>query len=418
MNTQHFLTLPFTQKLLDRFLSYVQICTQSDSELADKGIQPSTECQWDLAKLLSSQLKELGLCDVKVTDFCYTYGFLPASNGLEEKEPFCLLAHMDTVEEVSGKDVKPIVHKEYDGSPITLPYGNILDPANDAALKLSGEEKDTIITSSGHTLLGGDDKAGLAAIMTMLEHLVQNPQIKHGPIEVIFSPDEETGHGMDHVPLELLKSKFAYTVDGSHIGELEKECFNAYKADVLFTGKSKHTGDARPDMVNAVNVAAAFVANLPRHQMPETTDHYQGFYCPMKIEGSMEEAKVSLILRDFSMEGMKERLETVEVLAQTTARLFGAKVQVQTEQQYLNMNDGMQKAPQVVDNLIKAYENAGIDVNFKPIRGGTDGSRLTEMGIPTPNIFTGAHSYHSRNEWVSLSQMAAATQILVELAQI
>lgn len=418
MKITDYLNEPFTASLKERFISYAKIYTESNSEQADKGIQPSTPGQWDLAKLLNSQLKELGLENVQTTDFCYTYGFFKASAGQENNPPYCLLAHIDTVEEVTGKDVNPVVHENYDGKAITLPYGNVLDPAQDKALALAGQERDTIISSTGHTLLGGDDKAGVAAIMTMLEYFVQHPEVKHGPIEVIFSPDEETGHGMDHVPVDLIKSKYAYTVDGGHLGELEKECFNAYKADVTFTGKSKHTGDARPDMVNAINIASAFVANLPRHQMPETTDGYQGFYCPMKIEGGIEEAKVSLILRDFTMEGMKERLANVELLANTQAQLFGGKAQVTSEQQYLNMKEGMDKAPQVVENLVKAYEQASVPVKFVPIRGGTDGSRLTEMGIPTPNIFTGGHNYHSRNEWVSLSQMAAATQVLIELGKI
>ncbi len=407
----------YADGLLDRFLDYVKTYTESSSDKADDGAQPSTEQQWDLAKKLNAELKSLGLQNVQTTDFCYTYGLLPASEGMENVPPFCLLAHIDTVDEVTGKDVKPIVHKNYDGSALNLPYGITLNPASDAALRQAGEEHDTVITSDGSTLLGADDKAGVAEIMTALEFLTKHPDVKHGIIEVIFSPDEETGHGMDHVPLDLLKSKMAYTVDGGHIGELETECFNAYKSDVVFTGVSKHTGDARPDMVNAVCMASSFVANLPRHQMPETTDGYQGFYAPMSVEGSIERAKVSLLLRDFTDEGMSERKETVELLASLTARTFGGKAEVMHTRQYVNMKAGLDKNPAVTEKLVQAYKAANVTPKFVPIRGGTDGSRLTEMGIPTPNIFTGGHNYHSRYEWASLSQMIHATEVLIQLAQ-
>ena len=249
-------------------------------------------------------------------------------------------------------------------------------------------------------------------------YILLHPEIQHGPIEVLFSPDEETGHGMDNVPLGLVKSKCAYTVDGGHIGELETECFNAYKTDVVFTGLSKHTGSARPDMVNAVTMASYFTSNLPRQEAPETTDGYQGFYAPMEINASIEKSTVSLILRDFTTDGMERRKAFVDSLASVTALAFGGKAEVTHKMQYLNMKSVLDKKPLVVQNLVQAYKKAGVEPVFSPIRGGTDGSRLCELGIPTPNIFTGGHAYHSRYEWASLSQMAKATDVLVKLIQI
>lgn len=403
--------------LLERFLRYVQVWTTSDSVSADSGAQPSTQNQFDLARLLESELKSLGLQNVKVTDKCYVYGFLPAYSGMENLEPFCLLAHIDTVEEVSGKNVKPQIHEHYDGSKITLASGDILNPETDAALALAAKNHETIITSDGTTLLGADDKAGVAEIMTALAYFAENPEAKHGQIEVCFSPDEETGHGMDNVPLNLFKSKYAYTVDGGHIGELETECFNAFKSEVVFTGVSTHTGTARGKLVNAVTMAGAFLSSLPRHEAPETTEGYEGFYAPMTIEGTIESAKVILFLRDFNIENMKKRKALVETLARSTAESFGGKAEVLHTQQYLNMKDGFKNRPDVIENLSAAYKKAGVEPVFTPIRGGTDGSRLTEMGLPCPNIFTGGHNYHSRTEWASLEQMQKTVEILINLCQ-
>lgn len=403
--------------LLKRFIKYVTTYSESSSVKADDGIMPSTQQQWDMANLLCTELQNLGLKDVQTDSNCYTYGMLPATKGYESIPSFCLIAHIDTVDEVTGKDVKPIVHQDYDGKPITLPYGISLNPDTDKYLAEAGACKDTIITSDGSTLLGADDKAGVAEIVTAIEYLVQHPEINHGPIEVLFSPDEETGHGMDRINLKMIKSKMCYTVDGGHIGELETECFNAYKSEITFTGKSKHTGDARPDMVNAVCMASSFISNIPRNEMPETTDGYMGFYAPLEVNGSIEEASVLVLLRDFTKEGMEKRIRIIGLIAQMTAETFGGSVKVNTVQQYLNMKEKMDENPLVVEKLIQAYKNAGVEPVFKPIRGGTDGSRLTELGIPTPNIFTGGHNYHSRYEWASLSQMIYATEVLIQLSQ-
>lgn len=374
--------------LLNRFIKYVKTYSQSDSDRADEGMIPSTPQQFEMAKILCGELKALGLQDVQTTEHCYTYGFLPANNG--DGRSICLLAHIDTVDEVSGLNVNP---------------------------QISEENADVIIRTDGTTLLGADDKAGVAEIMTALEYFVRHPEEKHCGIEVIFSPDEETGHGMDKVPLELLKSKCAYTVDGGSLGELEVECFNAWKSEIEFTGVACHTGTARGTMVNAVSMAASFLENLPRTERPETTDGYQGFYAPMSVEGSIEKAKVVLFLRDFDLKEMENRREIVEMIARSTAASFGGMAKVTHTQQYLNMKEKMDEAPEVVENLIAAYRAAGVEPKFVPIRGGTDGSRLTEMGIPTPNIFTGGHNFHSRDEWASLDEMCKACEILIQLGR-
>lgn len=406
------------KSLLDRFIKYVKVWTESNSEKADKGIMPSEEREFDLAKQLAAELTVMGLQEVQTTENCYTYAFLPASKGFENIPSFCLLAHIDTVEEVTGKDVKPIIYPSYDGTPIDLQCNVSHNPAKDSALAKAAQNKETIITSDGTTLLGADDKAGICEIMTLFEFLVAHPEIKHGKIEVVFSPDEETGHGMDKVPLNLIKSKFAYTVDGGHIGELETECFNAYAANVTFLGKSTHTGTARQGgMVNAINMASRFVESIPVNQRPETTCGYEGFFAVLGTEGSVEKSTVSLILRDFSDFGMQERISTVKALAEAAALSFGGKAEYTFKEQYKNMKSELEKNPFVVKNLVAAYKESGIEPVFVPIRGGTDGSRLTEMGIPTPNIFTGGHNYHSRYEWASLEQMSAATDVLINLAQ-
>lgn len=415
MTTQEAFKKPFLDNLLRRFLRYVQICSESSEMNAEHGLMPSSPDEWEMAKVLCEELQSLGLENVHTNDDCYTYAFLPASEGFEDKEAFCLLSHIDTVDEVSGRNVRPQIHRDYSGERIEFENGEVLDPKDDEYLKLAAEEHDTIITSSGDTLLGADDKAGLSEIMTAIEYLVQNPQIKHGPIEVIFSPDEETGHGMDKVPLDLLKSKYAYTVDGGHIGELETECFNAFKSEIQFFGKSVHTGSARGKLINAISMASAFVANLPRQEMPETTCGYEGFYAPMDIRGSIEKAVVELILRDFTLDGIEKRKATVDLIAQAVEASFGGKVFVRHSKQYLNMKEQLDKNPRVVENLVRAYKRCGLEPKFVPIRGGTDGSRLTEMGIPCPNIFTGGHNFHSRLEWASLSQMSVATSVLIEL---
>lgn len=405
----------FQQKLLNRFLKYTKIWTTSDSANADAQIFPSTENQQIFAQNLKEELSSLGLENVQVTEKSYVYAILKATEGFENSPSFCLLSHLDTSEEVSGKNVNPQVFENYDGSLISLENISI-DSSGDEELSKIANTGDTLITTDGTTLLGADDKAGVAEIITAVEFLIQN-KIPHGDIEILFSPDEETGHGMDFVPLNLLKSKHAYTVDGGSQGELETECFNASSATVTFFGKSTHTGTARKQkMINAVMMASKFLENLPHTEFPETTDGYEGFFAPIEISGSVEKAQVYILLRDFEESGIEKRIFQIKKIAESVEFATGGKVSVQIKEQYKNMKNALEKSPETVELLKKAYENAGITPDFIPIRGGTDGSRLSEMGIPTPNIFTGGHNFHSRFEWASLNQMTQAVNVLINLA--
>lgn len=405
----------FQKKLLNRFLKYTKIWTTSDSANADAQIFPSTENQQIFAQNLKEELSSLGLENVQVTEKSYVYAILKATEGFENSPSFCLLSHLDTSEEVSGKNVNPQVFENYDGSLISLENISI-DSSGDEELSKIANTGDTLITTDGTTLLGADDKAGVAEIITAVEFLIQN-KIPHGDIEILFSPDEETGHGMDFVPLNLLKSKHAYTVDGGSQGELETECFNASSATVTFFGKSTHTGTARKQkMINAVMMASKFLENLPHTEFPETTDGYEGFFAPIEISGSVEKAQVYILLRDFEESGIEKRIFQIKKIAESVEFATGGKVSVQIKEQYKNMKNALEKSPETVELLKKAYENSGITPDFIPIRGGTDGSRLSEMGIPTPNIFTGGHNFHSRFEWASLNQMTQAVNVLINLA--
>ena len=405
----------FQKKLLNRFLKYTKIWTTSDSANADAQIFPSTENQQIFAQNLKEELSSLGLENVQVTEKSYVYAILKATEGFENSPSFCLLSHLDTSEEVSGKNVNPQVFENYDGSLISLENISI-DSSGDEELSKIANTGDTLITTDGTTLLGADDKAGVAEIITAVEFLIQN-KIPHGDIEILFSPDEETGHGMDFVPLNLLKSKHAYTVDGGSQGELETECFNASSATVTFFGKSTHTGTARKQkMINAVMMASKFLENLPHTEFPETTDGYEGFFAPIEISGSVEKAQVYILLRDFEESGIEKRIFQIKKIAESVEFAMGGKVSVQIKEQYKNMKNALEKSPETVELLKKAYENSGITPDFIPIRGGTDGSRLSEMGIPTPNIFTGGHNFHSRFEWASLNQMTQAVNVLINLA--
>ncbi len=406
---------PIRQELLDRFVRYTAIDTQSSLERAESGIQPSTGGQRILANLLESELHSLGIQDTAITEYGYVLAKIPPAPGNETVPPFGLCAHLDTALDAPGKDVKARIHEHYDGSILEVGNGYLLDPAENPELaECVGH---TIITSDGTTLLGADNKAGIAGIMTLIS-LLSGSGTGHGPIEIVFSPDEETGHGMDRIPLDRIQSKAFYTVDGGREGELEIECFNAWKCDITCTGISAHPGTARGKMVNAVSMAAAFVNMLPPRESPETTSGYEGFFYPLDIQGSCESASLSVYIRDFDQSVMEQRLNRIDNFARAIEAQFpGGMVSVKKTKQYLNMKEKLDQAPHVVEILKTAAQRAGVTVRMNPIRGGTDGSRLTEMGIPTPNIFTGGHNFHSRTEWASLEQMTAMVKTLVELAR-
>ena len=405
-----------SNNLLERFLRYVKTWTESNTENANNGVQPSSPMQMDFAKELENELKTIGITDIFVSEHAYVCARIPATKGYENCPSIGFLAHMDTVDEVTGKNVNPQIFKNYDGGVLNIGNGVVLDPAKDKLLAQSKGQ--TIITTDGSTLLGADDKAGIAAIITAAENIIRE-NIPHGQIEIIFSPDEETGHGMDNVPTDWIQSKQCYTLDGGHIGELETECFTAYKSELTFTGISTHTGSARPNMVNSITMLSAFVNFLPQTESPETTDGYQGFYAPMQISGGIEQSNLTIFNRDFTMEKMQKRLDNIDIFAKAIEAKFpGGKVDVKHTKQYVNMKEKLDENPLVVEKLVQAVKNLGITPAFSPIRGGTDGSRLTEMGIPTPNVFTGGHNFHSRSEWASLEQMEAASKTVIELVKL
>jgi len=404
----------FESLLVPRFLYYVRYDTESNRHCEQT---PSTPGQWDLAKTLQDELLGLGLKDVKITDRCYVIARLSASPGKENAPCVGFLAHLDTAGDVSGKDVKPQHIQNYDGGKIELSGGLCLVPEKEP--DLAAQKGKAIVHSDGTTLLGADNKAGIAEIMAAVEYLVKNSQIAHGPVEIIFTPDEETGKGLPEFPLDEIKSAACYTVDGGPMGEIESECFNAWKADIEFHGRVIHVGHARGILANAALMASTFAVLLPRSESPEATDGYYGYYCPMEISGDLENAALEVFLRDFDADRMKSRLEALEMFAKAVEAQFpGGKVIVKKQPQYYNMKFRIDEKPDVLEKLKLAMNNAGVEWRLKPIRGGTDGSRLTELGIPTPNIFTGGRNFHSRLEWVSVSEMCAACKVIIELIRL
>ena len=402
----------FIDLTMPRFLKYARFWTTSDRHISDT---PSTAGQWDLAKALAEELRGLGIDDVILTDHCYVIARLGASPGKEGLDTAGFLAHLDTSGEVSGKDVKPCLVENYDGKPVELGGGLRLDPASDP--DLASQKGKAIIHAGGSTLLGADDKAGIAAIMGAAEYLMTHPEIKHGPLEIIFSPDEETGKGLPEFPQKDIRAKVCYTLDGGPLGELEWECFNAWAAEIKFSGVAAHLGQARGAMVNAVLMASVYAAMLPRNESPEATDGYYGYYCPLAIRGDVETASLEVYIRDFDKKEAERRVAALDTYARAVEAQFpGGKTEVSAKIQYYNMKEKIISRPLVLEMLRRAYKNAGVEIREKPVRGGTDGSRLTEMGIPTPNIFTGGRNFHSRREWLSVPEMAAACRVIVELA--
>jgi len=404
----------FEKMIVPRFMNYVRFDTESNRQTNET---PSTPGQWELAKALLDELLGLGIKDAKITEHCYVTARIPATPGSENKPGIGFLAHLDTASDVSGKNVKPQYVQNYNGGKIGLTGGLCLDPEKEPGLK--EQTGKSIIHSDGTTLLGADNKAGIAEIMTAAEYLVKNPHIEHGPVEIIFTPDEETGKGLPEFPLDWVKSTYCYTVDGGPAGEIESECFNAWQANIEFSGKVIHIGHARGILANAALMAAFYAALLPRNESPEATDGYYGYYCPMEISGDLEKAKLEIFLRDFDTKGMERRIAALETFAKTIeAQFYGGKVIVKMHPQYYNMKVKIDEKPEVLNRLKQAVENAGIKWNLIPIRGGTDGSRLTELGIPTPNIFTGGRNFHSRLEWISVSEMCVVCNVIIELIKI
>ncbi len=401
----------FADDLRDRFLRYVRVHTTSDPHNPHT---PSTDRQFDLARMLEGELRDLGLEDVRLDDHCNLVARLP---GTAPGTPVGFMAHIDTAPDFSGEGVNPQVHDDYDGRVISLGDGQKLDP--DEYPALAGYEGETVITTDGSTLLGADDKAGIAEIMTAVKYLIAHPELPRPDLEIIFTPDEETGRGMETFPTDELRSKFCVTVDGTDEGGIEAECFTAFKATVTFTGYSIHPGSARGKLANAATMASQFVAMLPRSESPEATDDRYGFYCPTEITGSISEARATVIVRDFDMAIARRRLDYLDSLAKTIEGAFpGGSVRVETVRQYVNMADYMRPHPHLLERLQEAIRATGMEPTVHRIRGGTDGARLSEQGIPTPNLFTGGQNLHGRYEWIAVPAMVRAAKSIVNTVQL
>ena len=401
------------ESLRARFLRYVKVHTTSDRHISSI---PSTECQWDLIRMLEQELHDLGISDVKVFENGYVIAVLPASEGIQSPV-IGLMAHVDTSEDAPGKNVKPKITERYDGSVLDVGNGVSVDPVDFPVLaSCLGHE---IISSDGTTLLGADDKAGIAIIMTAAEYLLKHPEMKHGILELVFTPDEETGKGLDLFPVKELDSVCCYTLDGDTEACIESECFNAVKAEILFKGRMIHPGKARGQLINAITLVSKFLQLLPQAESPEATDGRYGFYYPHEITGSASELSLEMYLRDFESDILDGRISALRKAAEAVEAAFpGSEVKVSATKQYSNMRDYIEKDPRILNLLREAVRNAGMEPLEKPIRGGTDGARLSEMGIPAPNIFTGGQNFHSLSEWVSLDVMEKSTLTVLELVKL
>lgn len=395
----------------EHFLRYVPVSTTSDRRSSET---PSTHGQWDLSFHLKRELEDLGIKDVELDEHCYLIARVPATPGCENAPTVGLMAHVDTAADVSGENVKPLVHKDYDGTALKLPAGYTIDPAEyPELLKYKGE---TIITSDGSTLLGGDDKAGIAEIMAAVGYLVRHPDLPRGELEIIFTPDEETGLGMNRFPKERLRSVACYTLDGQSEGLVEAECFNAYHAKVQCTGKAIHLGYARGRLVNAVSMASSFIEMLPRSESPEATDGYFGYYCPLEISGSLDSVVLDVYIRDHDDEEAKRRVSALDTFARAVEAAYpGGAIQVDSHKQYSNMYEKVSREPKVMELLEEAMADTGIEPTRHAIRGGTDGARLTEMGIPTPNVSSGQQNMHSRFEWIPAKALGRSSELVIRL---
>jgi tripeptide aminopeptidase len=400
---------------VDRFLRYAKYDTQSDEESTSF---PSTAKQKKLSADLAKELKKMGLKDAAMDTWGYVMATLPA-NTKKKVPPIAFIAHVDTSPAVSGKGVKPIVHRKYRGGDIRLPKGGrmIKVRENPDLKKMKGFD---IITSDGSTLLGADNKAGVAEIMDAANYLIAHPEVKHGPIKICFTPDEEVGRGTEKINLKKLGAKYAYTFDGSSRGEVEAETFSADMVVLKFIGKNIHPGYAKNKMINSIKVAAAFMESLPKKTLsPETTDKRQGYVHCTTINGLEEATTLKFIIRDFETPKLKEYERLIEKLAKKAVAKFpGSKYEIKIINQYRNMREALAKHPRVTAYAVQALKNLGIKPIRQAIRGGTDGSRLSFMGLPTPNIFAGEHSFHSQLEWVAVQDMEMAVQVIVEIAKI
>jgi len=406
----------FTHSVTERLLRYVVIDTQSDPA---SPTCPSTEKQKQLGALLAGELRAMGITDAHLDEYGYVYATIPA-NSDKHVPVICFCSHMDTSPDCTGKNVKPQIVRNYRGGDIAL----VADPTQVIRVAdnpaLSDQIGNDIITTDGTTLLGADNKAGLAEIMDAAQFLIRNPQIKHGTIKILFTPDEEIGRGVDKADLKKLGADFAYTIDGETAGHVEDETFSADAATITIEGVSTHPGFAKGKMEHAIKIAAAIVDRLPKTTCsPETTEGREGFLHPIAISGALEQATLGFIVRDFTDEGLKEKEALLESIAKSVMKDFPhSSYRMEIKPQYRNMKQVLDAHPEIIDNAMEAVRRAGLTPIKGSIRGGTDGSRLSFMGLPCPNIFAGEHAFHSRTEWVSVQDMEKAVQTIVHLAMI
>ena len=406
----------FKHTVTERFLRYVVIDTQSDP---NSPTCPSTEKQKDLGRLLVKELLAIGIGDAHLDAHGYVYATIPA-NTAKKVPVICFCSHMDTSPDCTGKNVKPQIVKNYRGGDIALPADRAQVIRVAEHPELNNQIGNDIITTDGTTLLGADNKAGIAEIMDAAHFLIQNPQVKHGTIKILFTPDEEIGRGVDKVNLKKLGADFAYTIDGETAGHIEDETFSADGATITIEGVSTHPGFAKGKMEHAMKIAAAIIDRLPKKTCsPETTEGKEGFVHPVGISGALEQTTIGFIVRDFNDEGLKEKEALLETIVKDVMKDYPRSTwRMDVKEQYRNMKRVIDEHPQIVDFAIEAIRRAGLEPVRSSIRGGTDGSRLSFMGLPCPNIFAGEHAFHSRLEWVSRQDMEKAVQTIVHLATI
>ncbi len=400
----------------ERFMRYVVIDTQSDPHSVSI---PSTEKQKNLGRLLVQELQAMGVTDAHLDEYGYVYATIEGNTDKADVPAICFCSHMDTSPDCSGADVKPIIHYNYQGGDIVLPDdpAQVLNPARHPELK--NQLGNAVITASGTTLLGADNKAGVAEIMDACHQLMQHPEIKHGAIKILFTPDEEIGRGADKVDIQKLGAFAAYTIDGETAGNMENETFSADGAQLLIHGVSAHPGFAKGQMQNAIKIAGQIIAALPHELSPEGTEGMQGFVHPVGITGQAEQATIEFIIRDFEEEKLQQHAQAIrQVASQVIAGFPGTAYELQVKPQYRNMKQVLDNCPQIVDYGMEAIRRAGLEAKLCSIRGGTDGSRLSFMSLPCPNIFAGEHAFHGRQEWVSVQDMQSAVHTLLHLCQI
>lgn len=403
--------------LTKRFMRYVQIDTQSDPNASSF---PSTEKQKNLSKMLAAELTGMGINHVETDVYGYVYAHLPANSSKKNIPAICFCSHVDTAPDCSGTNVKPILHEQYDGNDIVLPDDNSLVLSSQRFPYLKEHIGHDIITASGLTLLGADDKAGVAIIMQTLQTLLDHPTILHGEIRIVFTPDEEVGRGTAKIDMQKVGARFGYTLDGGEIGSLEDETFSADGATITIEGVITHPGYAKNKLVNAMKIAGEILSSLPRNEWsPETTEGKEGFVHPVSLNGISEKASIGFIVRDFSTAALAGHHERLRMLAEAVVANYpGATMTYHVQEQYRNMYDVLQQFPQVADYAAEAITRSGLAVKKESIRGGTDGSRLSYMGLPCPNIFTGMQNIHSKLEWVGVKDMVKAVETLVHLSAI